>query len=235
MYKIKQIMPSLYHFEFKRKHDLFLSVMKCQEFYECQDKKIKGKKFTLEDVIVAYSNLNEHGDFSYFQDFSAFNFPDVAVKKYLKLNSDTLLEREKIVLGHMMKLIGEDDLTPTPKVYFIATYTNENPDSKKDVKHEIAHGLYYTQSMYRRVMDELLWSKRELLEKIYIKLHDMMYCDDVLPDEAQAYLSTSTLKELYEFGFPKCITEKDLIPFKEAYNSFAGHIKQKRKRRYRNM
>ena len=78
-------------------------------------------------------------------------------------------------------------------------------------------------------MDELLWSKRELVEKIYIKLHDMMYCDDVLPDEAQAYLSTSTLKELYDFGFPKCITEKDLVPFREAYKLFTCHIKQKKK------
>lgn len=227
MYKIKQIMPSLYHFEFKQKHDLFLSVMMVQEFYESQDKKIKGKKFTLEDMIVAYSKMNEDGDFSYFLDWNAFNFPDMAVKKYLKLNRDTLMIRETTTLNEMEKIIGAEDTTPNPKVYFIATYTEKNKHAGRDLKHEIAHGLYYTNSMYRRVMDELLWTYRDLVSKIYVALSELNYCDDVLADEAQAYLSTSDIRELRGFGFPN-IPEDIISSFREIFKSFTDNTRRKR-------
>lgn len=227
MYKIKQITPSLYHFEFKQKHDLFLSVMKCQEFYECQDKKIKGKKFSFEDIIVAYSKMNDEGDFTYWQDWGAFNFPDIAVKKYLKLNRDSLMVRETTTLNEMEKIMGVDDTTPSPKVYFIATYLDKNKNAGRDLKHEIAHGLYYTNSMYRRVMDELLWSHRDLVSKIYVVLSELNYCDDVLPDEAQAYLSTSDIRELRGFGFPN-IPEDIISSFREIFKSFTDNTRRKR-------
>lgn len=51
----------------------------------------------------------------------------------------------------------------------------------------------------------------------------MGYCEDVLIDEMQSYLATSSLTELQNYGFPKYLKESDLTPFKKLFNSYYLH------------
>lgn len=228
MYKIKKYTSSIFHFEFVRKCDLFLSMMRLQEWYECKHKNIKGKKFTLEDLIEAYCELDKDGEFNYFSDWAAFNFPDTAVRGFLKLMGDNLNEWEKKIIKDIKKTLDEADDKPIAKTYYIATYTKNNSDSERDLKHELAHGLFYSQSMYNKVMVTLLDNLKQN-KAVYKRLKEMGYCDDVLIDEAQAYLCTGSLSELKAFEFP-ILTEKDVKPFRETFKQFTNSIKQKQKK-----
>ncbi len=229
MYKINQCTESIYHFEFKRKCDLFLSFMRMQEFYEAAHPRIKGKKFSLEDLIVAYCELDKDGEFKYMEEFAAFNIPDIAIKGFLNKNGKQLLEREKKVIVDIKKSLEYNDKHPTAKTYYIATFTQNNSDCKRDLKHELAHGLFYTQSMYHKIMITLIDNNILLKKAIFNRLKEMKYCEEVLVDETQAYLATASLSELKEFDFPK-LEEEDIIPFREAFKQFTNSIKQKQKK-----
>lgn len=230
MYKVKQLTDSIYHFEFNKKCDLFLSLMRMQEFYECKHKDIKGKKFTFEDLVVAYSELDNEGEFKYFQDWAAFNLPDDAVREFIKVYGDDLFVREKKILVDIKKSLdmGTDISRPMAKTYYIGTYTTNNDDSKRDLKHETAHGLFYTVTWYRKIMETLISDNKPLMKEVMKRLKEMTYSDEVLIDETQAYLATASLSELKGFGFPKLI-EKDVRPFRNAYKKFTDNIKQKKK------
>jgi hypothetical protein len=64
------------------------------------------------------------------------------------------------------------------------------------MNHEIAHGLYYTNSMYKIEMDSLI---SNIEQKIYRNLKKSLiktgYVDDkkIIDDEIQAFMSTGTL------------------------------------------
>lgn len=103
MFTVNCLSDGIYHFNFVKKTDLFLSIMKCQEFYENRSDKIKNKKFTLEDLISVCSESNSNFDFTYWGDYSAFNFPDTIVKSYTKINKDNLSKKEKTVFIEMKK------------------------------------------------------------------------------------------------------------------------------------
>jgi len=198
-----------------------------QEYYECQHKNIKGKKFTLEDLIVAYCELDDRGEFKYFDEWIAFNIPDVAVRGFIEVMGASLMEREKRVINDIVPTLEDNTNTPASKTYYLATFTEHNNESHWDLKHEIAHGLFYTQSMYHKIMMSLVNGNKSIEKKMFPKLREMKYCDDVLTDEAQAYLSTSSVSELKDFGF-NWVTEKDTRPFKRAYKQFTS-VKSKKK------
>jgi len=227
MYKINKISPSIFHFEFVKMIDMFLAFMRLSEYYECPDNNIKGKKFTLEDLIAAYAELS-NGEFKYMDDFSAFNIPDYAIKGFMNKMGDDLLNREKKVIKDIKKTLDDDESNPAPKTYYIATYTQNNPNHIRDLRHETAHGLFYSQSMYREIMLSLIDGNKPLMEKIYNRLRKMSYCEEVLLDEAQAYLATSSLQELKDFDFPN-LKEKDILPFRKTFASFTINVKQKKK------
>lgn len=228
MYKINQCTSSIFHFEFVRKCDLFLSFMRLQEWYECQHKNIKGKKFTLEDLIEAYCELDKDGEFKYFDEWAAFNVPDTAVRGFLKSMGKNLNEWEKKVIKDIKKTLNSSDKRPTAKTYYIATFTKNNSDAKRDLRHELAHGLFYSQSMYKKIMETLVENLNQKND-IYKRLREIGYCDDVLVDETQAYLATATVSELSAFGFPEI--KQDIInPFREVFKQFTNSIKQKQKK-----
>lgn len=231
MFKLKKITESIYHFEFKRKCDLFLSMMRCQEFFECQHEKIKGKKFTLEDLIVAYSEMDKSGEFNYFDEWAAFNFPDTTVKEFIKVMGNNLLDRERRVLTEIKKTLQYSDKTPTAKLYYIGTYILHNENPERDFRHELAHGLFNTSSMYNKMMLMLLDNQKQLVKAMSERLVEMLYTKEVLLDEIQSYLATGSLHELHSFGFDY-VTEKDVYPFRRVFNQFTPTTKLKRKVMY---
>jgi hypothetical protein len=68
--------------------------------------------------------------------------------------------------------------------------------SSRDVKtmdHEIAHGLYFTNTVYKKMVDTLIKNiKPTHYDKLKKKLIKMGYVDDkkIIDDEIQAFMST---------------------------------------------
>ena len=99
------------------------------------------------------------------------------------------------------------------KFYIIGTYDDITVD------HEVAHGFYYLNNEYKKEMDDLISSYKHR-RKIQNCLREMGYCEDVINDEIQAYLSTSTKKQLI-----KCIGCKEdiVVPktFKKVFKKYS--------------
>jgi hypothetical protein len=228
MFQIIPIDSSIFHLKFKKKADMFLGLMRCQEFYECRDKNIRGKKFSLEKLIEAYCKMNDEGSFTYFDDWSAFNIPDYSIRNFLELNGDNLLEHEKVVFDKIGSLVEiKSNIAPTAKSYLIATYTHKNEDSQLDLDHEIAHGLFYTSTMYNKIVTDMVnRMDKKVLNRLFNSLRKMNYCDEVLHDEVQAYLSTGAESMI------NC--RKDIArPFAKFFKQYIGSIKAKIKRKAR--
>ena len=69
----------------------------------------------------------------------------------------------------------------------MGTFTKRN---KKDLKHEVAHALYYTNSNYKKQVNKIL---NKINKKERIKINNLLtkvegYSNNVLPDETQAYI-----------------------------------------------
>jgi hypothetical protein len=70
------------------------------------------------------------------------------------------------------------------------------------IDHELAHALYYMNEFYKGEMVDVIYKfykqHRKEYSKMVKKLKKMGYGDNVIKDEVQAYMSTSTKKELVE-------------------------------------
>jgi hypothetical protein len=61
----------------------------------------------------------------------------------------------------------------------------------RTMNHELAHGLYYVNDQYKISSYELVLDlPRKIFESMESILLDMGYCDDVVCDEIQSYMST---------------------------------------------
>jgi hypothetical protein len=131
--------------------------------------------------------------FTYYHDWSGFNFPSSVVDVFRSGDFNPLSIREKKILKLLPNL--------SQPYYVIATY-EENPkkDRIETLNHEIAHGLYYTNSMYRTHVDKIIqkYGRPEDLEDLetWIASH---YDESVWVDELHAYLATS-LNTVEAFG-----------------------------------
>ena len=144
-----------------------------------------GKRFSFWDYKEWYSSLKK-GKFTYTSDWSGFNLPlKIAVSCKEISRVETPYDKE------MNKAINKIcKTTDVKKAYLIGV------DSIKSniFKHELAHALYYTDKVYKKSMDELTMSiGKKKLELFKIKLRSYGYCEKVLIDEIQAYLSTEDM------------------------------------------
>jgi len=176
---LTQIKPKLYHVEFDAKYRLILAMVRMQVFYESQYKEIRGKVFTLEDLIAC--TMRDSGMFSYFEDVVACNVPGDVVQDFFDAYGMKLNKRERALRELLPKMNG---------AYLIATA--EGSDS---LDHEIAHGFYYLNKKYRRSMDAITTDLPDK-DSLTVALIKLGYSADLVDDEIQAYLATTQLSEL---------------------------------------
>jgi hypothetical protein len=80
--------------------------------------------------------------------------------------------------------------------------------------------MYYIYPKYKKEQKANLESlPSNIYARIEKTLGDKGYAKPLFPDEAQAYISTSTLKELKEDGFPK-ISKKDKDAFQDTFKRY---------------
>ncbi len=218
-YKLKQIMPTIFVAEFENRYDLAMTFLRYQEFYESHNPKFKGKQFILLDYMEWYSKENDNV-FTYPNDWSGFNIPSRIIYEVQSnaTGQGSILDRNKydeLMTDISNDCILENKVTLARRNFYLIGILKGDTNT---MKHEIAHGLYSTRSLYSDTMNDLylkLPSKcRKLLETNF---KQMGYHKSVWKDEAQAYLSTST----------DYLGKSERKPFVEAFEKFTTIIKWK--------
>lgn len=187
----KEILKNVIHLSFDTQYEVTSTMLRVQEFYESPYPEIKDQIFTLQDYIDLYTE--NKGNFTYYEDWSGFNIPGEYVSKFFR-NFIHLSNKEKQIHEVVKPYISSGE-----KYYLIASC--EGDESVLD--HEIAHALWYLDEDYKKEVSEYVKNnfpesvlsifKKELLEK--------GYCEEVLDDEIQAYLTTSEPSYLEAWDF----------------------------------
>jgi len=153
-----------------------------QEFYESPDPSLRGMPFSLGDLR---RSLTAGGrPFDFYLRWPGFNLPSRVFEAFRRGALGGLLPREEALVSRVHGALGGDT---TSDYYVIGTCEDEGA-----LHHEMAHGLYSTNEVYRRkvrgLIEQLDGHQRETMRR---KLLDMGYVDDVdiLEDEFQAYMA----------------------------------------------
>lgn len=207
----------LFHFKFPNQYVLTATLMRMQEFYESPYENIRGKYFTVEEYMDSYADINEN--FTYNTDWNGFNIPGNAIVKFYKLfkEQNDLLKKEEQFISLLMKTLTNHGIDKegfeAGNFYVIATH------DERDVNHEIAHGLFYLNEDFKKEMMDLNHKNKEL-EYWFEAIMEMGYCDDVLYDEVQAYLSTSSMVYLDEHFSGIDIDWKSVLEYQKVFDRF---------------
>jgi hypothetical protein len=161
-----------------------LTMARVEEFYESPHANIKGRYFTWEQFIDAYSD--EKGTLTYFSEWEGFNVPAEYLCRFRNMFLD-LSAREAWLLS---VVDGAD--------YVIATDAESDPST---LPHELAHARYRLDNAYRKSVQQIIKPMpKDLSLRFQRDLLAAGYPDDVdiMLDEIHAYLKTSTEDELLE-------------------------------------
>jgi len=177
--KFRQVKPwPVYHLSFETRHDLAMTFIRMQEWYESP--KFRHKIFTLDEFKKWYTK--ECGTFSYVQDWSGFNIPSTAVEQVYKY-----FPKHSRKEAHLFKLLSKKGLlSGDQKYYLIGTYGHNATDT---VEHEVRHGLFFCRPQYRQQVLKVL--ARFPTPHLHKDLLKMGYHRAVLNDEVQAYVLTA--------------------------------------------
>lgn len=193
-----KIADSVYLLVFNTQYELTSTFLRFQEYYESPE--FRGKIFRLKEYKEWYSKLK--GSFSYYTDWSGFNIPSYVLEPFYQKEFKRISKKERVILD-MFKKEKSD-------FYIIGICINRKKDNKKmkedtglAIKHELAHGLFYTNESYRNKVLETINKFNVNKIKKSINSSAVGYCDEVLDDEVNAYAIGSSLK-----GIPKSLRSK---------------------------
>ena len=180
-YLIKEVKPNIYAVIIKDKYDRAMLFCRAQEYYESPSPKFRGKEFSIWDYMKWYHERYGRG-FSYGDDWSGFNIPVKVIREcYNKLNkTETPYDKkmDEILSFLSIKVESKDGYVIGCGSTICDTF-----------KHELCHGLYFTNKDYKKQMDALT---KGLPKKYYSQfkknLLEMGYASKVVDDEIQAYL-----------------------------------------------
>lgn len=169
----------IYHVSFPNQYLLTSTLLRFQEHYESP--MFRGKIFGLEEFMDWYAA--DRGAFSYYTDWSGFNFPSRVLKPFLYGQFKDLTRKERAFIDLFDRVSGD--------FYVIATHSTPDPSF---LAHECVHGLFHTNERYRKqVLAALAVYDIALFRRAIV---DMGYHHAVVDDEANAYLMTFLTREM---------------------------------------
>ena len=183
--KAKQLYPGVVFLEFATQKEMTVTMCRVQEFYESDSSKIRNKKFSWEDFLHTYTE--ENGEIDYFHRVVGFNIPSKYFNNFVK--TFKLNKQEDEMVQKVYSLVNKKH-----PFTVIATKHGE-PSSTK--KHELAHAFYSLNKGYKKAVNEIIGripKRQRALLKAAITKHG--YADKVVTDEMNAYLATSTRKQI---------------------------------------
>lgn len=172
--KVAEVVPGVLHLTFPSQRLMATTMMRFQEHYESP--KYRGKIFTRAEFDAWYSSQDRPGNVSYYKYWDGFNIPSRVLRRFKKGDFDPLDPKEQALLK---RLAARES-----RFYLIATSGKDG--DPKVLRHEVAHGLWYTRPAYRRRAQALLRGVN--LKPVYRMLERLGYHPSVWLDEAHAWL-----------------------------------------------
>lgn len=167
----KKIAKGVYLLRFKTQYELAATFLRIQEYYESP--RFHGRSFSLEQYMDWYAE--QHGNFTYYQDWDGFNVPSTALQPFYDGTFDPLSEKEKQFL-RLFKGLQE-------RFYVIGVHDAGVKDS---LTHELAHALFFIDDSYRTAVREAM--RDYDTTKLARQIVKAGYAKHVVPDEVQAYI-----------------------------------------------
>jgi hypothetical protein len=205
-YKIKEVKDRIYSVVIKDDYDRAMTFCRVEEFYESPNRKFRGKSYSIWDYMKWYSQ--EFGGFTYAKDWVGFNVHlKSAVKCYERVKED-LTPYDK-TMKEILGRIKIDMVLSKKNDRDLNAYIIASEDTKGETfRHEMCHALYSLDKKYKKEMDELNSSMNQNHYKIFSdNLIEMGYDIKVVPDEIQAYLSTTKDHNRFYKGIKSSIIE----------------------------
>jgi len=176
--QLRSLTERIHLVTFDSQREVASTFLRFQEHYESPE--FRGKVFSLGEYKKWYIENSpmgkKTGEFTYCYDWAGFNVPSYVFISFRKGDFDPLSRKEKKLLN-----ILEDKPEP---FYVIGSFRGIG--YKGVVKHELAHGLFYTDEEYREEIMNVL--KKFDLSKVKDNLRALAsYHEDVLDDECHAY------------------------------------------------
>jgi hypothetical protein len=164
-----RIADKVFLVRFDSQYALASTFLRIQEHHESPT--FRNRVFTLEQFMDWYAA--RFGAFTYYEDWSGFNVPSTALQPFYDGAFGPLLRKEE----RLLRLFRRE-----PPPYYVIGVADE-----ADLKHELAHALYFTQPEYR---DDV---RRAMRPYDTTPLHKRLaagYHRSVWIDEVHAYLAT---------------------------------------------
>lgn len=187
-FELQEIRPKIFLMAFKTRYDLAMYFLRYQEFYESPSPKYRGKKFEILDFMKWYSTKYGNGVFTYPDDWAGFNIPGSVIKEVWDLGISDRNEYDT----EMWQIYSDCHKKSQGDFYLIGA--ENRSEDLVTLKHEIAHGFFYTIPEYKDTMTELVKGLAPELRKFMnTELKKLGYTPKVYVDETQAYMSTGLL------------------------------------------
>lgn len=202
--KITEISPRTYFVDFETRQELLKTFIRFQEYYESPE--FKGKFFTVEEYSKWYIKAYKKEEFTYYDDWSGCNVPSYIFEDFRSGKMNPLSKREKELLNKLPQ--------DGKAFYVIGAFQGGREDV---IKHEKCHALYFTNTEYKKEVNQAL--DKYNIENIKEYIKKLGYHESVLLDEVHAYVSASYdyLKEK-KVSYPEELRKK-LNELVEQYSS----------------
>jgi hypothetical protein len=205
-YKLSEVRPRIFLLDFKEQYAMCMQFLRYQEYYESASPEFRGKSFKLLDFMDWYSHKYGNGVFTYTKDWGGFNIPGYIIPDVVDNIQDLNQYDEE------MCRVWDKCFKKYPDLQF---YIIGSIGKGFAMKHEIAHGFFYTQPEYKKKMTGLVKNlKKSLRTKINQELKRLGYTPKVYIDECQAYLSTG-FTDVFRINI-----EGQDKPFVKLYNEY---------------
>ena len=191
--RVTKVAHGVFLIGFRSNYLLAATFMRMQEYYESPLRGFRGRYFTHEAFMDAYAA--KYGNFTYTSDWAGFNVPGNVVRRFFALFRDLSCKETRLyeLTLPMMERFGD-------AFYLIGSVSGDTGT----MKHEMAHSFYYLDPAYRRDMDSITRGWRHAA-RFGETLAKKGYHTSVARDETQAYMATSTGKQLSAaMGFRHC-------------------------------
>ncbi len=233
--KIEQVKPRIFHVSFDNRYDTAMTFLRYQEYYEGVEPWFR-KPFKILDYMHWYAQNKGKGAFTYPTDWAGFNIPGWVLhdffhrkleKTYDGWNQTTSLgfleyqlkddwNRHDTMMNWIIQTIQKSHgIAGDDWNFYLIGTTSTSKRLDTTLNHEIAHGLYYTNPLYKAEMDAIITEMSPVAKAEWFKnLTTMGYHPSVVDDEIQAYCSTDT----------KYLTETVAVatPFQEVFKKYNG-------------
>lgn len=181
MFQFKRLRERLYELRFDNQHEMCMSFMRYQEYYESP--RYTNRKFTWAEYMSWYAKFqNKDGDFSYARDWAGFNIPAHIIAQVRDKGIDDPNHYDSLMHAVYGIISSECD-----DAYLVGVKAAQ----KGLDKHETTHAMFYIDCSYRNECLGLIdQAHPSLVNEMKKCLFARGYTEVTVMDEIQAYLTT---------------------------------------------